>query len=115
MAGTASAATSASRRLILSVMSSPPLLAAGLRRARFDPSATLHPPAVDDEVLRRAHPAVVGRQKQHHARDVRRVESIPQALALMDLPLALRAQPQLDLPIGHDPTGQHAIDPDLLR
>src|SRR4029079_14113412 len=72
------------------------------------------PAPIDDEVLGRAHAAVVGCQEQHHAGDVRRGEAVRQALPLRDLALALGRQPQLDLALGHHPARQDAVDANAL-
>src|SRR5690349_12919242 len=73
------------------------------------------PAAIDDEVLGRAHAAVVGGEEQHHARNVGRGEPVGQALPVRDLALALRRQPELDLAFRHHPAWQDAVDADALR
>src|SRR5262245_59930667 len=52
-----------------------------------------HPAGIDDVVLRAAHTAIIRRQEQHHARNVRRIETTRQALARIDLLLAFRRHP----------------------
>jgi hypothetical protein len=42
--------------------------------------AELNRPAVDEEIVRRAHGGIVGRQEQRHARDIDRIDRVGQAL-----------------------------------
>src|SRR3954451_8523763 len=73
------------------------------------------PAAIDDEVLRGAHRAVVGREEHRHARDVLGQQRLVDALAARDLLAALVVDPEADLLFGHDPAGHQGVDPDLVR
>src|SRR5690348_774441 len=84
------------------------------RMAILSPCRSLDPAAIDDEVLRAAHPAVVRRQEQRHARDIGGIEPPLETLALVDLAFTLRRHPEAQLAFGHDPTGNHAVDSDVL-
>src|SRR3546814_2164500 len=67
-------------------------------------AASLHPAAVGDVALIGAGAGIVGDKEQHHAGDLGGHQLPLQALALQQLGLALRRQPEIDLALRHDPT-----------
>jgi hypothetical protein len=85
-----------------------PVRVAVLRQLPEQPAAVHHPQ------LRRAHPAVVRRQPQHHACEIRPDHFLLQALRLHQIGLGLRRQPQIDLPLRHDPARNDRVDPDFV-
>jgi len=75
----------------------------------------LDPTAIDDVVLVGAGATVVGGEEEDDAGDVVRNELPLEALALHDFGLTFGRQPQILLPLGHDPSGQDGIDPHVVR
>ena len=75
----------------------------------------LDPAAIDDVILVGAGAAVVGGEEEDDAGDVVRHELALKALALHDFGLTVGRQPQILLPLGHDPSGQDGIDPHVVR
>ena len=84
-----------------------------MARSRW-PCADSAPAAVHGELLRGAHPRIVGRQEQHHRRDVFRLQPVGQALVAIDLGLGLGRDPQALLPLGHHPARRHRVDADAV-
>src|SRR5882762_4224288 len=74
-----------------------------------------HPTTVDDELLACTHGAVIGCEVQRHARYIRWLQAVRQALPLIDLTFTGRCQPETHLPLGHDPAGHHTVYADALR
>ena len=75
----------------------------------------LDPAAIDDVILVGAGAAVVGGEEEDDAGDVVRHELALKALALHDFGLTVGRQPQILLPLGHDPSGQDGIGPHAVR
>src|SRR5438270_6833008 len=76
---------------------------------------SLDPAAIDYVVLIGAGAAVVGGEEEDDAGDVVRYELALKALALHDFGLTFGRQPQILLPLGHDPSRQDGIDPHIVR
>jgi len=74
----------------------------------------LDPTAIDDVVLVGAGAPVVDGEEEDDAGDVVRNELPLEALALHDFGLTFGRQPQILLPLGHDPSGQDGIDPHIV-
>src|SRR5438105_157478 len=75
----------------------------------------LNPAPIDYVVLIGAGAAVVGGEEEDDAGDVVRYELALKALALHDFGLTFGRQPQILLPLGHDPSRQDGIDPHIVR
>ena len=62
------------------------------------------PAAVDDEILRGAHAAVVGGKEEHHAGEIVRLDAVGQALPLLDDAVGILVDPELELALWSSPS-----------
>ena len=72
----------------------------------------MRPAPIDHENLAAEHPAVVGGEKQHHPRNIRRAEEALHRLLLPNELELLGTYPLAELLFCHDPARDHCIDAD---